>query len=246
MPTVELNFKNFITDKYGSEAELYTENLIKFLKERKRVLFITPSNRWEKSEDVPKSTLFAEHLKSKLDNVKLVDFTKLTIYPCEGNVSDKKGNHCGTEGSKLKDEDKNPTGFHRCWCSINHKDDELWKVTKELFNCDTVLIFGSVRWGQVNSFYQKLIERLTWIENRHSSLGELNVVQNIAAGLFLVGQNWNGVNALETQKQVLKFYGFQTPDILFANWQYTENPKDETLESYKDAPKEFKADFKIR
>jgi hypothetical protein len=106
----------------------------------------------------------------------------------------------------LKDKDKNPSGFHRCWASINNKDDELWKISKPLFESDVVIFFGSVRWGQTNSFYQKLIERLTWIENRRTTLGEGNIVEKIDAGIILLGQNWNGRRVLNDQKEVFKFF----------------------------------------
>ena len=55
----------------------------------------------------------------------------------------------------------------------------FWKISKELFDSNAVIFFTSVRWGQANMFHQKLIERLTWIENRHTTLGESNIVENI-------------------------------------------------------------------
>jgi multimeric flavodoxin WrbA len=145
----------------------------------------------------------------------------------------------------LKDSTKNPTGFHRCWASFNHADDELWKVSKELFQSDVVLLFGSVRWGQVNSVWQKLIERLTWIENRHSTLGEENVVANIEAGCILLGHNWKGADVLSTQKAVLGFFGFVVPDQLSFNWQWTTDLFDETEKGYDEDLIDFRRQFRI-
>jgi hypothetical protein len=108
-----------------------------------------------------------------------------------------------------------------------------------------VIFFISVRWGQTNAFYQKLIERLSWIENISATLGEENFVSNIEAGCVIIGQNWNGENVMETQKQVYEFFGFQVPDELSFYWQYTQNTLDETQESYKDAPKAFSKEFGI-
>jgi hypothetical protein len=84
---------------------------------------------------------------------------------------------------------------------------------------------------------------LTWLENRHSSFSESNILKNIEAGIILIGQNWNGEQVIETQKQVLKFFGFKVPTTLSWNWQYTKNAKDESLESYKKAGKVFKQTF---
>ena len=224
------------------------QELIEYLSGKKKVLFLTTSNRWEGSKEIPKSTLLAMDIKSKLEEsteVTLLEIPKLKIFPCEGNVSGVEGNNCGIKDSLLKDDEKDPSGNHRCWASLNNKEDELWKVSKELFESDAVIFFISVRWGQANAFYQKLIERLNWIENRHTTLGEDNIVSNIDAGCIIIGQNWNGEQVLETQKQVYEFYGFNVPDELSVYWQYTQDSNDETQESYKDAPKSFGKEFEI-
>jgi hypothetical protein len=219
------------------------QSMVDYLDKKEKVLLLTTSNRWEKSDDTPKSTIIAQHIqKSLAGKCNLIDVSKLRIYDCEGNVSDHiKGYHCGTKEAVLKDKTKNPSGCHRCWASINHKDDELWKISKALFECNAVVFFGSVRWGQANAVYSRLIERLTWLESRHTTLNESNIIKNIEAGVVFIGQNWNGDNVLKTQKQVLQFFGFKVPDILSWNWQYTKDTKDETKESYKAAWPSFKA-----
>lgn len=223
------------------DMDLYArkyKKTIDYLRNKNKVLLLTTSNRWSKhKEDVPKSSQLAIKIQDLLgkEKVTLIDTTKLNIVPCEGNVSSNKefgGNHCGTIGALLKDKEKNPSGHHRCWASINEKNDELWKISKELFESDCVLFFASVRWGQANGYYQKLIERLTWIENRHTTLGESNLLKDIDAGFIAVGQNWNGKHVVQTQKSVLEFFGFKTPEQLFWNWQFTDDSLDETKRSY--------------
>lgn len=224
------------------------ENFIQNLSSKKKVLFLTTSNRWEGSKEIPKSTLLARSIKERISDtteVNIIDVPSLNIFPCEGNVSGVDGNNCGIKDSVLKDKEKNPTGLHRCWASINNPEDELWKISKEMFEAEVVIFFISVRWGQANAFYQKLIERLNWIENMHATLGEDNFISDIEAGCVVVGQNWNGENVLETQKQVYEFYGFQVPDELSFYWQYTQDILDETQESYKEAPKAFVKEFEL-
>jgi len=222
---------------------------IDILSKKNKVLLLSCSNRFNWDEDnidVPKSKILASYINEELkDNSVLIDITELKIFPCEGNVSRKDGNSCGIMKSLLKDDKKNPSGYHRCWASLNNKTDELWKISKELFESDTVIFFSSVRWGQTNMYYQNLIERLTWIENRHASLGEKNIVENIESGFICVGQNWNGENVTDTQKQVHEFYGFKPNNKLYWNWQYTKDKNDETLKSYKESYKKFYKDFKI-
>jgi multimeric flavodoxin WrbA len=225
------------------------KDLKSYLQTKKNILFLTTSNRRPgKEDDKPKSTQFAYHLRNELKdkNVKIIEVPELNILPCTGNVSSLEGNTCGLKDAALKDKDKNPSGYHRCWVSWGNKDDELWKITKELFESDCVIFFSSVRWGQANGIYQKLIERLNWLENRHTTLGESNIIKDIDAGFIVIGHNWNGNVVVETQQKVLNFYGFKTPRELFFNWQYTTNALDESKQGYKDDPKVFEKVFDIK
>lgn len=224
-------------------------NTIEYLQSKQKVLLLPCSNRynWDpKNIDVPKSTLVAKAVEKALgEKAVLVDVPTLNIIPCEGNVSRKEGNSCGVLKALLKDKTKNPTGYHRCWASVNNKSDELWKISKELFESDAVVFFSSVRWGQANMYYQNLIERLTWIENRYHTLGESNLLENIESGFICIGQNWNGNDIMETQKKVHEFYGFKPNDALYWNWQYTEDVLDETPKSYEKAYGAFEKTFQL-
>lgn len=193
---------------------------------------------------MPKSTMMA-HAMARLagPHVTVLDITKLKIYPCEGNVSTERGNTCGLKKAALQDPEKNPSGQHRCWASFNNADDELWKVSRELLASDAVIFFGSVRWGQMNSFYQKLIERLTWLENRHSTLGEENILAGIDAGVIAVGHNWRGQEIVATQRQVLQFFGFNVVDALCWNWQFLQDPENESQEGYQEEAAAFRETF---
>lgn len=224
---------------------------VKFLEGKKKVLFLTTSNRGEWAEkelkEEPKSTKLAKAIQDYLGKSKctLIEVPHLKIYPCEGNVSHGDGNSCGVLKAKLDDKDKNPTGNHRCWRSINNPDDELWKISKALFESDAVVFWGSIRWGQMNSEYQKLIERLTWLENRHTTFKESNLLENISAGVITVGQNWRGNEVVKVQKQVLDFFGFNVNSELCWSWQFSNNENDESQKSYKQAAKSFDKTFDL-
>lgn len=224
----------------------HLEKTVSYLRTKKRVLFLTTSNRWsgEKGGERAKSTDLAYHIQSLLPDIQIdiLDIPSMNIVVCEGNVSTKRGNVCGVKDALLKHKNKNPSGLHRCWASINNPKDELWKITKLLFEADTVVFFGAVRWGQMNSIYQKLIERLTWLENRHSTLNESNVLKQIEAGIIVTGHNWRGKNIVKLQKKVLNYFGFQTPKVLSWNWQFTKK-NDESLVSYKKAAPAFEKEF---
>jgi multimeric flavodoxin WrbA len=223
------------------------KKLYNYLKKQKnkKILFLTTSNRWDGDNELPKSSIIADELIKKLgsDSVQLINVAKLKIYPCEGNVSTKRGNTCGLKEAKLDDKEKNPTGNIRCWAAVNNKSDEMYKVANAIFDADIVIFFGSIRWGKMNSIYGELVERLTWLENRHSTLGESNLLKDKEVGVIATGHNWNGEEAVKLEKQVLSFFGFKTPDVLSFNWQWTKDKNDESKKGYLEDFGDFLRDF---
>jgi len=212
---------------------------------KKKILFLTTSNRWEGDKELPKSSMIAHELVKKLgsDNVELINVAKLKIFPCEGNVSTKRGNTCGLKEAMLKNKSKNPTGNIRCWASLNNESDEMYKVANAIFEADIIIFFGSIRWGKMNSIYTELIERLTWLENRHNTLGESNLLKNKECGIVAIGHNWNGENAVKLERDVFRFFGFKTPDVLSFNWQWTNDANDETKKGYLEDFGDFLVEF---
>lgn len=220
------------------------EHMITHLQEKKKILFITTSNRREWTHEVPKSTQLAHHIAKEVgeDKVIIYDIPQMKIYPCEGNVSWLKGNTCGEKKANLSDPEKNPSWCHRCRASINNPDDELRKISKALLESDVVIFFTSVRWWQTNSMYQKLIERLTRIENRHTTLGEESIIKNIEAGIIVMGHNWNNELTIQTQKEVLKMFWFEVPKHISRGRTFTDM-NDESQTSYQWAVDQFEKDF---
>ena len=219
------------------------KRLYNYLKkqEGKKIVFLTTSNRWEGEKELPKSSIIADELKKRLNNVDIINVSKLKIFPCEGNVSTHKGNTCGVKDALLKTND--PNKFIRCWASVNNKSDELHKVANAIYDADIVIFFGSIRWGKMNAIYSQLIERLTWLENRHATLGESNLLKDKECGIVAVGHNWNGEEAVKLEKEVLGFFGFKTPNQLSFNWQFTKDKFDETKKGYKDDYSTFLKEF---
>jgi multimeric flavodoxin WrbA len=210
---------------------------------KKKILFILTSNRWSGDKELPKSSTIANELVKKLGVGEIIDVSKLKIFPCEGNVSTKRGNTCGLKDAMLKDKEKNPTGHIRCWASLNNKSDELYKVANLILDSDIIIFFGSVRWGKMNSIYTNLIERLTWLENRHSTLGESNLLKNKEVGIISTGHNWNGENVIKLEKEVLSFIGFKVKDELCFSWQWTDDKYDESKEGYLSSFGDFLKEF---
>lgn len=221
------------------------KRLYNYLKrsEGKKILFLTTSNRWEGEKELPKSSIIAEELRKKLNNCNIINVSKLKIFPCEGNVSTHSGNTCGLKAALLKDSKKNPHKIIRCWASINNPSDEMFKVANAIYESDIIIFFGSIRWGKMNAIYTQLIERLTWLENRWTTLGESNLLKDKEAGVVTSGQNWNGKEAVKLEKEVLDFFGFKTPNELSFSWQYLKDPNNESKRGYKTAYSEFLKEF---
>lgn len=219
------------------------KRLYNYLKKNddKKILFLTTSNRWEGEKELPKSSIIAEEFKKRLKNSELINVSKLKIFPCEGNVSAHEGNKCGVKDAMLKS--NNPEKFIRCWASINNKTDEMYKVANAIYDADIIIFFGSIRWGKMNAIYTQLIERLTWLENRHTTLGESNLLKDKECGVVAIGHNWNGEVAVKTEREVLSFFGFKTPEKLSFNWQFTKNKLDETQKGYEAEYDKFLKDF---
>lgn len=217
---------------------------IDYLKNKNKILFITTSNRREWSHEVPKSTQLAHYIAKQVgeERITIYDIPQMKIYPCEGNVSWLKGNTCGEKKAILTDPEKNPSWCHRCRASINNPDDELRKISKALLESEVVIFFTSVRRGQTNSMHQKLMERLTRIENRQSTLGEDNIVANIEAGIIAMGHNWNNEQVVQTQTEVLQSFGFVVPKQLCRWWTDTDM-NNESQQWYQDATKKFEEEF---
>lgn len=221
--------------------------LLHYLETKDDVLLVTTSNRYHKHTwDTPKTSELAHLVQRRLEEadkrVVLLDAAKLRIHTCEGNISTSRGNHCGVPDSRLVDQEKNPTGHHRCWASFNNADDELYVVSRALFAAKVVVFFVSVRWGQTNSIYQRLLERLTWIENRVSTLGEPPIPElaSLEAGLVVFGHNWNDDHVLATQRRVFQWFGWKAPEALSFAWQHTSDENDESPSSYLGAVAEFR------
>ena len=225
-------------------SKIKYDKTISHLRGKEKILFLLTSNRWDGHDEIPKSSALAYKMQEELGKsvVTIIDVSKLNIHQCEGNVSGKSGNGCGVKEALLKS-GKDKTGELRCWASFNNSDDELYKVVNELLTSDTVIFFGSIRWGKMNAVYSKLVERLTWLENRWATLGEKNIIEDIEVGVVSVGHNWNGVEAIKLEKKVLTFFGFKIPDSLFWSYQWTEDALDESKSGYKQDPKDFDKEF---
>jgi hypothetical protein len=189
--------------------------LVKYLEAKNNILLLTTSTRYQEHPwDIPKTTQLALRIEKHLKQ---------------------KGKHVTVlDVANLK--------IHTCEGNISaQRGNNCGVISRELFKSQAVVFFVSVRWGQTNSVYQRLFERLSWIENRVTSLGEKPIPQlkKLEAGIVLFGHNWNDEQVLKTQKQNFEWFGWKAPEALSFNWQYTKDADEESPQSYSDAVAEF-------
>jgi len=120
------------------------------------------------------------------EEIRIIDVPKLVItharqYQCAQRQPSNAGSH-------TEEQTENPPVPSLLGLD-QQQDDELYKITRVLFQ-SKVVVFFVVRWGQANSVYQRLLERLSWIENVLPRWREaLAEITKCEAGIVLFGQN---------------------------------------------------------
>ena len=74
-------------------------------------------------------------------------------------------------------------------------------------------------------------------------MGESSLLKNKECGIVAIGHNWNGENAVKLERDVFRFFGFKTPEVLSFNWQWTNDKYDETKKGYLEDFGDFLVDF---
>ena len=113
----------------------------------------------------------------------------------------------------------------------------LWKITGSEMHINRSAIY--------NEFNHTMLERVDFPEMKKllNSIDYCpidNLLENIDCGIISVGHNWNGKEAIELEKKVLTFFGFNVIDNLCWSYQWTNDYKDESLKGYKNDSKDFK------
>lgn len=123
-------------------------------------------------------------------------------------------------------------GQYRCWANLlsieNPKEyggkDEMGEIYDGIEWADIVLFSTSVRWMSHSALFQKIIERLNTLENRHSVYNEKHPLANKKAGVIVIGQHYQSQQVASHLCEVLSQLGFITDSSLGVyTWQRTLN-----------------------
>lgn len=122
-------------------------------------------------------------------------------------------------------------GKYRCWANkLSHEKpseyggkDEMGVIYDALDWCDLVIWGTSVRWGSHSALMQKIIERMTNIENRVVVYGEENYVKGKKCGVVVTGNNYESDSVANHLAQQLGWFGFDTNPGRTFTWQKSQD-----------------------
>ena len=117
--------------------------------------------------------------------------------------------------AKLRDKQENQTGQHRCWASINNKDDQLYKISRELFKFASGGLFRLRSMGtneQRVSAPLRTPELDRETESPHWGEKRIPQLKKLEAGIVLLVIPGTTNKFWQTQKQNFRWFGWKTPE----------------------------------
>lgn len=122
-------------------------------------------------------------------------------------------------------------GQYRCWAhKLSHDNpenyggaDEMGLIYDNIAWADIVIFATSVRWESHSAVLQKVIERLTTIQNRHVVYNEPNSLLGKKCGVVVTGHNAKAQSVASHLLEVFQWIGFHTEFFYQVVWQKTQN-----------------------
>ncbi len=174
------------------------------------------------NEDKSTSRYLLKYVLSSFDqeghDVKFIDANKLHIVK---NLS------CYASG---KDSCAHPdAGKYRCWAHKNSHEnpdqfggkDEMGEIYDAINNSDIIIFATSTRWMSHSALMQTIIERMNTLENRNSSYGEKNPLDDKICGVIVTGLHYQVQRVGEHLQEVLRTMGMRCPKNGILAWQRT-------------------------
>lgn len=130
-------------------------------------------------------------------------------------------------------------GKYRCWAhKLSHENPSQYGGKDEMgvlydgFEWADVVIFGtSVRWQSHSAILQKIIERMTTLQNRNVVYCEPNPLQNKKCGVVVTGHNSMAQGVADHLLRVFEWLGFSTHIYYQFVWQKTTDIQSEVPET---------------
>lgn len=184
-----------------------------------KILIISTTTHRDKSTSKMVLSHISDVLNKKHD-VDFIDANDLHIVPNQSCYSDG-GKNCASPDA----------GKYRCWAhKLSHENpddykgkDEMGIIYDALEWCDLVIWGTSVRWGSHSALMQKIIERMTNIENRVVVYGEENYVKGKKCGVVVTGNNYESDSVANHLAQQLGWFGFETDPGWTFTWQKSQD-----------------------
>lgn len=122
-------------------------------------------------------------------------------------------------------------GKYRCWAhKLSHENpseyggkDQMGILYDAYDWADIVVFATSTRWESHSAILQKIIERMTTLQNRHTVYHEMNPLQGKRCGVIVTGHNAKSQNVASHLLEVFQWLGFDTRFYYQIVWQKTDN-----------------------
>lgn len=129
-------------------------------------------------------------------------------------------------------------GKYRCWATYESIEDpekhggidEMPVIYDGIDESDIIIFSTSVRWMSHSALFQKIIERMNTLENRHSVYGEKNPLSGKKAGIIVVGQHYQSQKVAGSLSETMTLLGFQCSNSSIFSWQKSHNMNEEQAE----------------
>lgn len=122
-------------------------------------------------------------------------------------------------------------GRYRCWAhKLSHENPDAYGGADQMgvlydgFRWADVVVFAtSVRWESHSALLQKIIERMTTLQNRATVYGEPNPLSTKRCGVLVTGHNAKAQSVASHLIEVFQWLGFESCFFYQMVWQFTEN-----------------------
>jgi len=185
-----------------------------------RIAIISTTSHSTNSTSKSILSVLRDIFESQRHTVRMIDASQLHIVNNLSCYSSGKSNCASYDAGK-----------YRCWAhKLSHDTPSEYGgkdqmgVLYDAYDWADIVIFGtSVRWESHSAILQKIIERMTTLQNRNVVYGERNPLQNKRCGVIVTGHNSMAQKVAAHLLRAFEWLGFTTDIFYQVVWQNSQN-----------------------
>lgn len=185
-----------------------------------KILLISTTTHSDNSTSRRILSVISNYLESRGHHILYINAADLHIVDNQSCYAGGKSNCASYEAGK-----------YRCWAhKLSHDNpeefggaDQMGDIYDGIESADVVIFSTSVRWESHSALLQKIIERMTTLQNRHTVYGEPNPLLHKKCGVIVTGHNSKAQSVASHLLNVLQWIGFDTNIYRQIVWQNNTN-----------------------